>query len=64
MKHKYAILYTFQTESDNYGHGQMEIETDKKIETQEDLMEISRGIARRNSGVIKVAINKVTEVIE
>lgn len=64
MKHKYAILYTFQTESDNYGHGQMEIETDKKIETQEDLMEISRDIARRNSGVIKVAINKVTEVIE
>ena len=42
----------------------MEIETDKKIETQEDLMEISRDIARRNSGVIKVAINKVTEVIE
>lgn len=64
MNHKYAILYTFQTESDNYGYGQMEIETDKKIETQEDLMEISRDIARRNSGVIKIAINKVTEVIE
>ena len=64
MQHKYIIVYTFKTENNDYGHGKMQIKTDKKIEHNEDLMEISRDISRRHNGVTTVAINTVTEMDE
>lgn len=66
MDIKYIIVYTFkaltETGEEEYGHGEVNIETDHRIETQDDLKEVARSIAKKNSGFVEVAINKITEV--
>lgn len=66
MDIKYIIVYTFksllETGEEEYGHGEIHITTDHRIETQDDLKEVARSIAQKNSGFVEVAINKVTEV--
>ena len=64
MGHKYIIVYSARTVDDEGVHGEIHIETEKPLETQEELQEVARSIGQQHSGYVEVALNKITEVVD
>lgn len=64
MNHKYIIVYSARTVDDEGVHGEINIETEKPLETQEEIKEVARSIGMQHSGYVEVGINKITEVID
>lgn len=63
MSYKYIVIYSARTADDEGLHGRHEIETEKKLETQEELQEVARVIAERGE-FVEAAINMFIEVRE
>lgn len=60
MSYKYQIIYSAKTTEDDHMHGEVDIETEKALETPEELVAVSRRIGNEN-GYVEVALDKITE---